>query len=316
MEFAKASESTRQEYAARMNRVVDHIQGHLDDPLDLKQLAAIACFSPYHFHRLFHVWMGETLQAFVQRLRLERAAAELVFNRRKTITSIALDCGFSGSGVFARTFKDAFGVSATEWRNRKIRQTNRKVSEAEGEPVDGRFELPGLTVRNMEISIMSIPFQVEVRNLAPVTIAYLRHVGPYIGDAALFQRLFGKLFAWAEPRGLRRPDTSYFSLLYDNPNLTPAGKHILEVALTVPKGTAADGEIGVKTTEGGLCAFIRARVLLSEHARPWDALVGDWLPGSGYQPDHRPAMEFYHNDPATDAEGKYDLEVCLPVRLL
>ena len=64
-----ASESTRREYAARMNRVVDHIQCHLADSLDLEQLAAVACFSPFHFHRLFRVWMGETLQAFVHRLR-------------------------------------------------------------------------------------------------------------------------------------------------------------------------------------------------------------------------------------------------------
>ena len=69
MVFMEASQSTRQEYAARINRVVDHIQTHLADPLDLEQLAAIACFSPFHFHRIFRAWMGETLQAFVHRLR-------------------------------------------------------------------------------------------------------------------------------------------------------------------------------------------------------------------------------------------------------
>jgi transcriptional regulator GlxA family with amidase domain len=55
---AETSESTRREYAARMNRVVDHIQDHLADPLDLGRLAAIACFSPFHFHRLFRASMG------------------------------------------------------------------------------------------------------------------------------------------------------------------------------------------------------------------------------------------------------------------
>lgn len=164
--------------------------------------------------------------------------------------------------------------------------------------------------------MMNFPIEVEVRSLPPSPIAYLRHIGPYMGDGLLFQRLFGKLFAWAEPRGFRRPETSYLSLFHDNPNLTPAAKHILEVALTVPKGTPAEGEIGIKTMEGGLCAVARTRVLLSEYAKPWDALISTWLPASGYQPDHRPAMEFYRNDPGTDAEGKYDLEVCLPVRPL
>jgi AraC-like DNA-binding protein len=193
MVFTKASESTRQEYAARMNRVVDHIQRHLDDPLDLEQLASIAFFSPFHFHRLFSAWMGETIQAFVQRLRLERAAAELVFDLRKSITAIALDCGFSGSSVFARAFKEAFGVSATEWRNRKIRQTSRKEGEAERDQAQGRSELPGLRTRHKEISMMNFPIEVEVRSLRPSPIAYLRHIGPYMGDGLLFQRFSGSL---------------------------------------------------------------------------------------------------------------------------
>src|SRR3981081_1258272 len=80
------SASTRREYAARMNRVVDYIQKHLAEPLDLEQLAAVACFSSFHFHRLFRAWMGETLQSFVHRLRLERAAQSLVFDRFRSIS--------------------------------------------------------------------------------------------------------------------------------------------------------------------------------------------------------------------------------------
>src|SRR3954469_21906532 len=119
---AEASESTRREYAARMNRVVDYIQSHLAEPLDLERLAAVACFSPFHFHRLFHAWMGETLQAFVHRLRLERAAHLLLFNPAQSISEIALECGFSPPSTFARAFKTAYGQSATDFRNRKICQ--------------------------------------------------------------------------------------------------------------------------------------------------------------------------------------------------
>ena len=126
----EVSESTRLEYAARMNRVIDHIQCHLADPLDLEQLAAVACFSPFHFHRLFRAWMGETLQAFVHRLRLERAAQLLVFDRVRSISDIAMECGFSSPSSFARAFKTGFGVSAGEWRKRKIGQANRNSWEA------------------------------------------------------------------------------------------------------------------------------------------------------------------------------------------
>lgn len=86
---AGGSESTRQEYAARMNRVVDHIPGHLNEALELERGAAVACFSAFHFHRLFCAWMGETLQAFVHRLRPERAVHMLVFDRTTSISEIA-----------------------------------------------------------------------------------------------------------------------------------------------------------------------------------------------------------------------------------
>lgn len=303
-----ASESSRREYAARMNRVIDHIQANLSEPLNLHRLAAIACFSPFHFHRLFHACIGETLQQFIHRLRLEQAAQLLAFQPAKTISEIALECGFSSSSTFARSFKLAFGATASEWRIRKICQTNSNPWQA------GRQVPLGLS--NGETSMPILPFTVQVRPIAPVTIAYLRHIGPYKGDVALFRRLFTRLYAWAEPRGFRRPDTRYLSLYQDNPNLTPAARQRLEVALTVPRGTAPSADIGIKTLEGGLYAIATVQVTLQEYAAQWNALVGDWLPGSGYQPDHRPALEFYLNDPDTDPEHRYHLEICLPVRAL
>ncbi|MGD1098018.1 MAG: GyrI-like domain-containing protein [Bryobacteraceae bacterium] len=314
--MVQVTESTRSEYAARMNRVVDHIQSHLEDPLDLEQLAAVACFSPFHFHRLFRAWMGETLQIFVHRLRLERAAQLLVFNRMRSISEIALECGFSSSSAFARAFKGAFGVSAGKWRKRKICQSNRKPWEANEDASLGFSKLPGPMVRHKEIPMTKFSAEVQVRRVAPATLAYLRHVGPYKGDTALFRRLFGQLLSWAGPRGFTGPDARYLSLFQDNPNLTPAAKQRLEVALTVPAGTAPSGEIGIKTLEGGLYAPARVHVLIEDYAAQWDALVADWLPGSSYQPDHRPAMEFYLNNPDTDPEGKYHVEICLPVRPL
>ena len=70
--------------------------------------------------------------------------------------------------------------------------------------------------------------------------------------------------------------------MQDNPHLTPAARQSLEVALVVPAGTVPHGEIGVKTLEGGIYAIARVYVPIEEYAAQWDALVGEWLPGSGY----------------------------------
>jgi AraC family transcriptional regulator len=307
------SEATRAEYAARMNRVLDHIQRNLDQPLDLEGLAAVACFSPFHFHRIFHAWTGETLQAHIQRLRLERAALALVFDPRKPVTTIALDAGFGSAGAFARAFRAAFGMTATDWRKRKMCETNGKPGEAERPPDAGSSFLPGSTAPRTEIPMN---LDVHVRPLPPLTLAYLRHLGPYQGDFALFRKLFGQLMAWASPRGLLTPDARLMSLLLDNPNLTPKARHRLDVAVTVPEGTRPDGPIGIRCMDGGLYATAQAWVDPRQFAAPWQALVGEWLPRSGYQPDHREAVEIYLNNPDEDPGGRYHLEIALPVKAL
>ncbi|PYN73430.1 MAG: hypothetical protein DMD97_20085 [Candidatus Rokuibacteriota bacterium] len=54
--------------------------------------------------------------AFVQRLRLERAANALRYHGDRSILAVALDHGFSSAATFARAFKAHFGMSATDWR--------------------------------------------------------------------------------------------------------------------------------------------------------------------------------------------------------
>lgn len=298
----------RTEYAARLNRVLDHVQGRLDEPLDLKELARVACFSPFHFHRLFRSWTGETLQQYLQRLRLERAAHQLRHNPGKAITEIALDAGFSGSAAFARAFRERFGVSASAFR------LNRKAGKAEASHGVGSSLSDGLCAAFRKDPAM-FPLTVQVQNLPPMSVAYVRHIGPYKGNAELFGRLFGQLCGWAGPKGLLGPDATFLSLYHDDPELTADPKLRLEVAVTVPPATPAEGEIGRMELAGGRYAMARIAIQPQQYEAAWQALMS-WLPESGFQPDDRPAMEIYRNDPKQDPEGRHILDLCMPVRPL
>ena len=110
---------TAKEYKNRINRVIDYINANLKQPLSLDVLAGVASFSSFHFHRIFRAMTDETLSDFVKRLRLEKAANMLAVNPRASVTAVAFECGFSSSASFARSFKERFGCSATEWRKRK-----------------------------------------------------------------------------------------------------------------------------------------------------------------------------------------------------
>lgn len=94
-------DSTTRDYRERVNRVIFHVERHLGEPLHLEELARVACFSPFHFHRIFAAFTGEPLAAFIRRLRLERAAQQLT-HLEAAVTDIALAASYETPAAFAR----------------------------------------------------------------------------------------------------------------------------------------------------------------------------------------------------------------------
>ena len=82
----------------RILRVLVHIQTHLDENLALDDLARVAHFSPFHFHRVFRGMMGESVKEHVRRLRLERAAqVEPGFRRGAFGAAVVIPRGFAAA---------------------------------------------------------------------------------------------------------------------------------------------------------------------------------------------------------------------------
>src|SRR4051812_30686566 len=102
-------------YTARIDRVTAYLLANLDQSHSLDELAKVACLSPFHFHRIFGAFTGETVSSFANRLRLEKAARQLRYSD-DSATLIAMDCGFSSSATFSRAFKQYFGVSPLRYR--------------------------------------------------------------------------------------------------------------------------------------------------------------------------------------------------------
>ena len=103
-------------------RVVDAIrlvESEADRPLELKEMAAVAGISKYHFLRVFRRLTGVTPHQYLITARLRRAALALASSRRPVIT-IALDSGFDDLSTFNRTFRAAFGLTPTQYRASRI----------------------------------------------------------------------------------------------------------------------------------------------------------------------------------------------------
>lgn len=108
-------EKRKREYFARINQVMDYIDQHLEQALELKDIASIANYSPFHFHRIFTFLIGETPFNYIQCLRLERAAIKLLQDPLLPITEVAYSCGFGSISLFSRTFKKYYGITPTQF---------------------------------------------------------------------------------------------------------------------------------------------------------------------------------------------------------
>jgi AraC family transcriptional regulator len=317
----------RAEYMSRINRVMDHIERHLADPLNLEELAGVANFSKFHFHRIFSALAGETLNDFIRRIRLERAAVLLADDPAKPVIVVALDCGFSSPAAFARAFRERFGMSASEWRKRghpsrskksqpesKDNQAVRKVGkEPAGTSAYHGGDRNDRKSRIWRSSNMDRKLQVEVKELPELRVAYVRHIGPYQGISRAFEKLLG----WAGPRRLLRfPETKLLAVYHDNPDITEEAKLRSSVCVTVPEGTPVGGEIGAMTIPGGLFAVAHFEIGQNEFGDAWQALMGEWFPESGYQPDDRMCYEVYLNDWREHPQKKHIIDICEPVKPL
>ena len=305
------------EYVNRMNRVIDHIDANLDEKLSLETVAGIAAFSPFHFHRIFKAYLGETLNEYILRKRLEKARCMLDYERNLSITDIALQCGFNSASHFARTFKKHLGVTAGDYRsrvqNRKIDQSDRKIvkDSADSFPYDGHANWT-----NADPSRYRDDLNVTVRTLPGYHVAYLREFGYGPKLMAAWMKLARRL----EARDLLTEETTAIGVSRDDPDITPLGKCRYDACFTVPGDFRPVDGIGVSDLPGGKFACIGLETAVERIQKDIElgikALFLHWLPSSGYQPDHRPCYELYRGDPLDRCSESVALDICIPVKPL
>lgn len=295
---------TRAAYEARLLRVLLYIQGHLDRPLGLGELAEVAAFSPFHFARIFRAMTGETVGEHLRRLKLERAAGQLRRTRR-SVTTIALDAGFDTPEAFSRSFRARFGESPSRFR--LAGGVFRPPSAPSGVHYDQDAALRGF---NPTQGGPPMPLDIAVKELPARPFAFLRHVGPYMEVGPVFRQAL----AIAAERGLMRPGTEVVMLSHDDPRVTEEGRLRADAGITLDDPAADAGPLAKGRIAGGLYAVTLYRGPYTGLHLAFDRLYGAWLPASGYEADDRPCVEVYLNDPETTAPEELLTELRLPVR--
>ncbi len=312
----KTHERSHAEYRSRINRVMDHIDRHIDRPLDLAILADVAHFSPFHFHRIFSMMTGETPADYVQRMRVERAAILLQNDHRMTITEIAEACGFGSISLFSRSFRARFGITAREYRTHEkaifshngLRYSKNGQLLGKNLKPCSEIEMQLCTVNLKNLIFMDA--KIVIKEMPAIPVAYIRYTGPYDQICKAYE----KLVKWAGPRGLLGPETKTVTVYQDDPSVTAIEKVRQDACITISGDVAVEGEVGKAVIPGGKYAVGRFQVDARGFEKAWNTM-SMWLGDNGYQFAGSP-YELYHNSFEDDKIGRFDVEICIPVKPL
>lgn len=270
-------------YDERIQRVVDYLAGHLDERFDLEALARLAHFSPYHFHRIYRGLLGETVHDTVRRLRLRRAAIDLL-DRDLSVERTAVRAGYASQAAFTRAFRAEYGEPPAQYRDA------RRSAGLENEK-----------------SLDTYP--VEVAVLGPLRVAAIDHVGDYQLTVEAFERLL----TVAATTGLLTPATRTFGIYYDDPAAVPLAELRSTACITVPDDWVPSGGLTDARIDGGRYVRIVHTGPYIELANAYDWLYRFWLPDSGEETRDLPCIEEYLNDPRQVAAKDLQTAVMLPV---
>jgi AraC family transcriptional regulator len=288
------------DYKRRMLEVLVHIQQHLDEPLPLEQLARVACFSPYHFHRVFKGMVGEPVKEHVRRLRLERAAQRLKLSEASVI-DIALDAGYLSHEAFTRSFKSAFGMAPSQFRLARGVELARVPSGIHYcEPPSKRFRTLSRGGR----------MKVEIKTMKPMHVAFMRHIGPYdeVG------KVWDQLLTVMGKDGYLGGNPMMLGICHDDPEVTPQAMIRYDACLAVDEEFVPSGEIGVQTVAGGEYAVTTHAGAYNQLGKTYAEFLGQWLPRSGRELANTPCFEVYVTDPGSTPPEESLTDIYAPLR--
>ena len=270
-------------YQKAFKLVLDYIDTHLGENLDLEKLSQVAAFSKYHFHRQFTGFFGISLFKYIQLIRLKRASYQLAFRKDIKIIDIAISSGFENHESFSRAFKKNTGQTPSEFRN-----------QPQWEYWNDKYQvLKDSRVIQMKSSHFKdkyqSKYQVEIIDFPGSKVAVFEHRGnpDLIGDSVR------KFIEWSKENKIPSTPRVIYNLVYDDPATTEPEKYRFDICVAV-NCDVKENRFGVinKVIPNGRCAMLRHLGTDENIAETISYLYKEWLPSSGEELQDFPL--FFH----------------------
>lgn len=289
-------QDTKENWEARVQKVLNTIKDSLDESILAKEFAHDASSSRWHFERAFRTLTGESFSSCVRRLRLERAAYTL--KEGIPVLTAALNAGYESSESFCRAFKKAFGlnpsrVSSLPWWKGELPSPN------------GLHWRPG-TISNWHSAQQTKEHTgTRIISLPPMEVLSLEGVKDFWQLPQLWQQLENILLQ----TGIKPEPTSFMSIFEDQ-----KGSPVASPALIINHNNSPIPGTILKKIPGGLYAITTFTGPTEAIGPYWESLRGSFFYTSLWTKDKaRPSLEWYQNVPP---DGLSELTVtflCDPV---
>lgn len=281
-----------EEYVRRTLKVLIYIEENIDEDLTLETLAKIACYSPFHFHRIFQAIVGETVHGYVKRLRMQTAAGKLRYTE-KPVTAIALDASFETPSAFTRAFKQFMGSSPRNYRSLN-------------------FAVNTITQKLKELPMIK-PAKIE-KFLPDLNLLFVRKCGNYTQSPwAAWQAMNG----FINENHLDRSKIRYFGISHDDPQVTTSEDKLrYDAAILVSEGCKEKGEVGHQRLKGGKYAIFTHRGSYDGLEEAFNRIFLKWLPDSREVFDESRAVfcEYFNMECVRTEPEKLVTELYIPLK--
>lgn len=295
------------DYKSRLNQVFVYIDEHLDTKLSLQLIAEVAHFSPYHFHRIFKLITGETLNDYITRRRIEKAAIDIL-HKNISIKTIAFKYGFSDTPTFSKAFKRFYNATPTDFKKQNAQRFSKiRQLESKNEQQFLDIEKYLCTIDNLK-NWIQMNAKVDVKHIEKINLAYITCIGSQnLGSA------FQKLIAWATPRGLMHENTKMATVYFDSFKVTEPHKVRMNACILLNNETIkTEGEIGQGSIDSGKYIVGSFEIGVQEFEKSWTSLF-IWMNDNGYKKADKEPFEIYHNNFNEHPEKKAIVDFYIPV---
>jgi AraC family transcriptional regulator len=219
-------------------------------------------------------------------------AAHLLQHSGNPIAAIAYEVGYETPSSLSKAFKNHFGVSPSEYREKRMALKR-----------NARNLLFNLKETDMNL-------KPEIRQMEEMKVIYIQAIGDYNNVGPAWERLC----SFAGRKGLLGPDTQMFGLSHDDPDVTETSKLRYDACIVAESAVEPEGEVGIKTVEGGEYAVFLHKGPYAELKQSYNDIFRNWLPQNNRELGDAAPIEIYLNDPEKTKPEDLLTEICIPLK--